>query len=42
MDWLRLSQSHPEYFYDDGIHLRPAGQVAYAQLIAWYVALAIQ
>ena len=42
LDWLRLSQSHPEYFYDDGIHLRPAGQVAYAQLIAWSVALAIQ
>ncbi|MHB0878867.1 MAG: acyltransferase family protein [Anaerolineae bacterium] len=33
-DWRGGSVDHPEYFWDDGIHLRPDGAKAYAQLIA--------
>jgi hypothetical protein len=34
IDWHNLGGSHPEYFYQDGIHLRPDGARAYAGLIA--------
>ncbi|MCU0275101.1 MAG: hypothetical protein MUE34_17900, partial [Acidimicrobiales bacterium] len=33
LDWQTVSAGHPEWFYEDGIHLRPDGQQAYAQLI---------
>jgi len=33
IDWHTLGGSHPEYFYEDGIHLRPEGARAYAELI---------
>lgn len=32
-DWPARSNPHPEYFYSDGIHLRPAGQWAMARLL---------
>jgi hypothetical protein len=34
VDWHDASANHPEYFWDDGIHLRPDGAAAYAHLIA--------
>lgn len=34
VDWRAASVSHPEYFWDDGMHLRPEGASAYARLIA--------
>ncbi len=34
VDWHDLGDRHPEYFWDDGIHLRPQGAVAYAALLA--------
>ena len=34
VDWHDAGDRHPEYFWDDGIHLRPAGADAYAQLVA--------
>jgi len=37
VDWYSASVNHPEYFYDDGMHLRPPGAQAYAQLIASYL-----
>ena len=33
IDWHTIGGDHPEYFYDDGLHLRPEGAQAYAQLI---------
>ena len=33
LDWHALSAPHPSWFYDDGIHLTPAGAVAYTRLI---------
>ncbi|HXY94956.1 MAG TPA: hypothetical protein VEP49_21025 [Acidimicrobiia bacterium] len=33
VDWHTIGDAHPEYFYGDGLHLRPAGQQAYAQLV---------
>jgi len=33
VDWYAASDGHPEYFYDDGTHLRPAGAAQYAALI---------
>jgi peptidoglycan/LPS O-acetylase OafA/YrhL len=33
IDWHNIGGSHPEYFYEDGIHLRPDGARAYAELI---------
>ena len=29
-----IGGAHPEFFYDDGIHLRPEGAAAYAQFVA--------
>ena len=34
VDWKGHSDAHPEWFYDDGIHLRPDGARAYAEFIA--------
>jgi hypothetical protein len=34
LDWHRVSGPHPGWFYEDGIHLTPAGAVAYTRLIA--------
>jgi hypothetical protein len=34
VDWFAYSENHPEYFWNDGTHLRPAGANAYADLIA--------
>ena len=34
VDWSSASANHPEYFWDDGIHLRPEGATVYAGLIA--------
>lgn len=36
-DWFSASVDHPEFFLD-GVHLRPEGVQAYAQLMAAYVA----
>jgi lysophospholipase L1-like esterase len=33
VDWFAASDGHPEYFYDDGTHLRPVGAEAYAATI---------
>jgi peptidoglycan/LPS O-acetylase OafA/YrhL len=34
IDWHAASETHPDYFWDDGIHLRPLGATAYAHLLA--------
>jgi peptidoglycan/LPS O-acetylase OafA/YrhL len=34
IDWHDIGDDHPEYFYDDAIHLNPQGRVAYADLVA--------
>jgi hypothetical protein len=34
IDWHTFGGSHPEFFYGDGIHLKPDGARAYATLIA--------
>jgi lysophospholipase L1-like esterase len=34
VDWHSIGGDHPEWFYDDGLHLRPDGAQAYAQLVA--------
>jgi peptidoglycan/LPS O-acetylase OafA/YrhL len=34
VDWFGYSENHPEYFWNDGTHLRPAGANAFADLIA--------
>lgn len=33
IDWAGEASSHPEWFYEDGIHLNVSGQEAYADLI---------
>ncbi len=33
-DWFGASDTHPEYFYADGMHLQPSGRAAFAALIA--------
>ncbi len=37
VDWNGLSHQHAEYFWKDGIHLRPEGARVYANLIAQVV-----
>jgi lysophospholipase L1-like esterase len=32
-DWNRFSVGHPDWFYDDHIHMKAAGAAQYAQLI---------
>ncbi|MHB1137576.1 MAG: acyltransferase family protein [Microthrixaceae bacterium] len=34
VDWFTLSSQHPEWFANDGAHLRPDGTTAFAQLLA--------
>lgn len=34
VDWNGQSASHPEWFWKDGIHLRPEGAKFYTDLIA--------
>jgi lysophospholipase L1-like esterase len=34
LDWHGYAGQHPEFFYDDGIHLRPEGAAAYAQFVS--------
>jgi peptidoglycan/LPS O-acetylase OafA/YrhL len=34
VDWRAASVDHPEFFWDDGIHLRPDGAQVYADLIS--------
>src|SRR5215213_3402798 len=34
LDWHSYGAAHPEFFYDDGIHLRPEGAAAYANFVA--------
>jgi peptidoglycan/LPS O-acetylase OafA/YrhL len=34
LDWHSYGGAHPEFFYDDGIHLRPNGAAAYAAFVA--------
>jgi peptidoglycan/LPS O-acetylase OafA/YrhL len=34
VDWNSTANAHPEFFYDDEIHLRPGGADYYAQMIA--------
>jgi len=34
LDWHAASDGHPEYFWNDGEHLRPGGARVYAALIA--------
>ena len=34
IDWRGYSTPHPDWFYADGIHLRPAGAAGYAALVA--------
>ena len=36
-DWHAASVNQPQFFWDDGIHLRPEGAQAYAQLIAAFL-----
>ena len=31
LDWHNIGGAHPEYFYDDAIHLRPEGAAAYSE-----------
>lgn len=33
LDWAGYSAAHPEWFWGDGTHLRPAGARAYARLL---------
>lgn len=33
VDWVQISASHPEWFGVDGLHLRPPGAMAYADLL---------
>lgn len=37
IDWAERAASHPEWFYDDGIHLNSTGQEAYAEMILEYI-----
>ncbi|HXY94017.1 MAG TPA: acyltransferase family protein [Acidimicrobiia bacterium] len=36
-DWHDVAAAHPEFFWDDGIHLRPEGAQFYAQWIATFL-----
>jgi peptidoglycan/LPS O-acetylase OafA/YrhL len=33
LDWHTIGGAHPEYFWDDAIHLRPEGAQAYSELV---------
>ena len=32
-DWYGASKGHDAYFYQDGVHLKPAGAEAYCKII---------
>lgn len=34
VDWNRIGNENPGWFYNDGIHLNPEGRLAYAELVA--------
>jgi lysophospholipase L1-like esterase len=34
VDWHGLSDGHPEYFVQDGVHLTSTGAQAYAEALA--------
>jgi peptidoglycan/LPS O-acetylase OafA/YrhL/lysophospholipase L1-like esterase len=34
LDWHGYASQHPDFFWDDGVHLRPEGAAAYAQFVA--------
>jgi peptidoglycan/LPS O-acetylase OafA/YrhL len=34
LDWHGYASEHPEFFYDDGIHLKPEGATAYSNYVA--------
>jgi peptidoglycan/LPS O-acetylase OafA/YrhL len=34
LDWHAIGGAHPEFFWDDSIHLRPEGAAFYSQLVA--------
>jgi hypothetical protein len=34
LDWHGYGGAHPEFFYDDGIHLNPEGREAYGAFVA--------
>jgi hypothetical protein len=34
VDWHAVANEHPEYFYEDEIHLNPEGAAAYSALVA--------
>jgi hypothetical protein len=36
-DWYAVASAHPEYFWNDGIHLRPEGAQGMANLVAQYL-----
>lgn len=38
VDWKPPAQAHPDYIDPDGIHLTPAGQAAYGQIVSQAVA----
>jgi lysophospholipase L1-like esterase len=38
LDWHDYGGAHPEFFYDDGLHLRPEGAEAYSRFVAQAVA----
>ena len=33
LDWNKAGNDNPSWFYNDGIHLNPAGRQAYAELV---------
>ena len=38
VDWHSVGIEQPDFFWDDGIHLRPEGAATYAALIAAQIA----
>lgn len=39
VDWHTAALNHPEFFWDDRVHLRPAGATVYAAMIAYAAAV---
>jgi len=37
IDWHGVSANRSDFFYDDGVHVRPEGAQAYAEMIAGYL-----
>jgi hypothetical protein len=38
LDWHTIGGAHPEYFWDDAVHLRPEGAAAYIALVTQIIA----